>query len=78
MLLQRNSSDDLIGPSSARCHRSDSFRPARITFAPPELVSFLGTFIVFIGFAYPMRKLVIFKLQKTGPEGSRRLLSSAP
>jgi putative flippase GtrA len=34
----------------------------RITFAPPELVSFLGTFIVFIGFAYPIRKLVIFKL----------------
>jgi putative flippase GtrA len=29
---------------------------------PPELVSFLGTFIVFVTFAYPMRKLVIFKL----------------
>jgi putative flippase GtrA len=36
----------------------------RITFAPPELVSFLGTFIVFIGFAYPMRKRVIFRLTK--------------
>jgi putative flippase GtrA len=29
---------------------------------PPELVSFLGTFIVFVTFAYPMRRLVIFKL----------------
>jgi putative flippase GtrA len=36
----------------------------RLTFAPPELVSFLGTFIVFIGFAYPMRKRVIFRLLK--------------
>ena len=34
----------------------------RITVVPPEIVSFLGTFIVFIGFAYPMRKLVIFRL----------------
>src|ERR1700709_1139481 len=29
---------------------------------PPELVSFLGTFFVFVSFAYPMRRLVIFKL----------------
>jgi putative flippase GtrA len=29
---------------------------------PPELVSFFGTFVVFITFAYPMRRLVIFKL----------------
>jgi putative flippase GtrA len=28
----------------------------------PELVSFLGTFVVFVTFAYPMRRLVIFKL----------------
>lgn len=34
----------------------------RLGFLPPELVSFLGTFLVFIGFAYPMRKLVIFRL----------------
>jgi putative flippase GtrA len=34
----------------------------RLTSVPPELVSFLGTFLVFVGFAYPMRKLVIFKL----------------
>lgn len=29
---------------------------------PPEIVSFAGTFLVFIGFAYPVRKLVIFRL----------------
>jgi len=34
----------------------------RVHFLPPELVSFCGTFLVFITFAYPMRKLVIFKL----------------
>jgi len=32
--------------------------------APPELVSFAGTFLVFIGFAYPMRRLVIFRLPR--------------
>jgi putative flippase GtrA len=34
----------------------------RIHVVPPEIVSFLGTFIVFVTFAYPMRHLVIFKL----------------
>ncbi|MCA9586211.1 MAG: GtrA family protein [Myxococcales bacterium] len=34
----------------------------RITWLPPELASFVGTFAVFVLFAYPMRKLVIFKL----------------
>ncbi|MEP7050625.1 MAG: GtrA family protein [Pseudomonadota bacterium] len=29
---------------------------------PPELLSFAGTFVVFVCFAYPMRRLVIFKL----------------
>lgn len=29
---------------------------------PPELVSFLGTGLVFVTFAYPLRRLVIFKL----------------
>ena len=29
---------------------------------PPELVSFLGTGLVFVAFAYPVRRLVIFKL----------------
>jgi len=34
----------------------------KVHVLPPELVSFLGTFIVFVTFAYPMRRLVIFKL----------------
>lgn len=34
----------------------------RVTALPPEIVSFLGTFVVFVGFAYPIRRLVIFKL----------------
>jgi len=33
----------------------------RIHGVPPELVSFLGTGVVFLVFAYPVRKLVIFK-----------------
>jgi putative flippase GtrA len=37
----------------------------RVTIVPPELVSFLGTFIVFVGFAYPVRKLVVFKLPES-------------
>jgi putative flippase GtrA len=41
-----------------------------ITLVPPELVSFLGTFVVFVGFAYPMRKLVIFRLTRAEREGS--------
>ncbi len=39
-----------------------SFLSPRITFLPQELVSFLGTFVVFVAFAYPMRKLVIFRV----------------
>jgi putative flippase GtrA len=34
----------------------------RVHGVPPELLSFAGTFIVFVSFAYPMRRLVIFKL----------------
>ena len=34
----------------------------RVPSVAPELVSFLGSFIVFVGFAYPLRRLVIFKL----------------
>jgi len=34
----------------------------RVTIVPPEIVSFLGTFIVFVGFAYPVRRLIVFKL----------------
>jgi len=29
---------------------------------PPELLSFLGTFLVFVSFAYPVRRLVIFRV----------------
>ena len=34
----------------------------RVHGIAPELVSFAGTFVVFVTFAYPMRRLVIFKL----------------
>lgn len=34
----------------------------RVTFVPPEIVSFMGTFVVFVFFAYPVRKLVIFRV----------------
>ena len=34
----------------------------RVHGVAPELVSFAGTFVVFVGFAYPMRRLVVFKL----------------
>ena len=36
----------------------------RIRGLPPELVSFLGTGLVFLLFAYPVRKLVIFKVPR--------------
>ena len=34
---------------------------------PPELVSFLGTGLVFLTFAYPVRRLVVFRVP--GPPG---------
>lgn len=34
----------------------------RIPGVAPELVSFLGTGLVFLAFAYPVRRLVIFRL----------------
>ena len=40
----------------------------RIHGVPPELVSFLGTGIVFVAFAYPVRRLVIFRLPPTSAE----------
>ena len=39
----------------------------RIHGAPPELVSFLGTGVVFVAFAYPVRRLVIFRLPNDTP-----------
>ncbi len=33
----------------------------RVHGIAPELVSFAGTFVVFVTFAYPVRRLVIFK-----------------
>ena len=35
---------------------------SRITLIAPELTSLLATFIVFVVFGYPMRKLVIFRV----------------
>jgi putative flippase GtrA len=37
----------------------------RIAIVPPEIVSFLGTFLVFVLFAYPARRLVIFRLPES-------------
>jgi putative flippase GtrA len=31
---------------------------------PAELVSFIGTFVVFVTFAYPVRRLVVFRLPR--------------
>jgi putative flippase GtrA len=39
-----------------------SWLAPRVHGVPPELLSFVGTFVVFVTFAYPMRRLVIFKL----------------
>jgi putative flippase GtrA len=38
------------------------FLARRVHFVPPELLSFVGTFVVFVTFAYPVRRLVIFKI----------------
>ncbi len=31
---------------------------------PPEFLSFLGTFVVFVAFAYPVRRWVIFRVER--------------
>lgn len=36
-----------------------------ITVLPPELVSFVGTFVIFVGYSYPIRRLVVFRLLQT-------------
>jgi putative flippase GtrA len=41
----------------------------RITIVPPEIVSFIGSFIVFVAFAYPVRRLVIFKVPHQDEDG---------
>jgi putative flippase GtrA len=38
------------------------FLATRVHFVPPEVISFAGTFVVFVTFAYPVRRLVIFKV----------------
>lgn len=35
---------------------------ARLSHVPPELVSFIGTGLVFVLFAYPVRRVIIFKV----------------
>ena len=39
----------------------------RVPGVAPELVSFAGTFVTFVAFAYPVRKLLIFKLPEQQP-----------
>jgi putative flippase GtrA len=34
----------------------------RLSGVPPELLGFLGTFVVFVVFAYPVRRWVIFRV----------------
>jgi len=34
----------------------------RVHSIPPEIVSFFGTFVVFVSFAYPLRRWVIFRI----------------
>ena len=41
---------------------------AHVGGVAPELLSFAGTFLVFVTFAYPVRRLVIFKV--LGPDKS--------
>jgi putative flippase GtrA len=42
------------------------FLVPRITVVPAELIAFIGSFIVFVVFAYPMRRLVIFRVVEAG------------
>jgi hypothetical protein len=37
----------------------------RLPWLPPELVTFIGSFVTFVAFAYPVRRLVIFKLPES-------------
>jgi putative flippase GtrA len=51
---------------------------ARVPFAPPQLVSLAGTFVVFVTFAYPVRKLVIFKVPSEARAGAPRSTENPP
>ncbi len=39
----------------------------RLTMLAPEVVGFVGTFIVFAGFAYPVRRLIVFRMPPNPP-----------
>lgn len=39
----------------------------RVPVLPPEVVGFMGSFAVFVTFAYPVRRLVIFRLPDRRP-----------
>jgi putative flippase GtrA len=43
-----------------------------ITVIPPEIVTFLGTFLVFVLYSYPVRRLVIFRLLHDEEDRRRR------
>lgn len=38
----------------------------RLPGVPPELLGFLGSFLVFVAFAYPVRRWVIFRVPSLG------------
>jgi putative flippase GtrA len=42
-----------------------------ITILPPEVTSFIGTFLVFAAYSYPVRRLVVFRLLKSEIEETR-------
>lgn len=48
------------------------FLLARLSFLPAELVTFLASFVVFVGFAYPMRRMVIFRMPAAATPRSER------
>lgn len=39
-----------------------------ITAIPPELVTFIGTFLVFALYSYPVRRLIVFRLLLSEPK----------
>ena len=49
----------------------------RVHFLPPELVSFMGTFVVFATIGYPLRRLVIFKVPDRAGAEARAIPESS-